>query len=235
MVAIGATFFVRERPEQTSIEYLQPITENEPTISSVVPISEEDTRAQRLADLRKKIAASGVQTITMPEVAEDTVVEIQDDDVVLAEILCGNTYEPFGGQWDPARVSFDNRDSRLVLVDNFAEVASIGTTTASSSIEILYTFPPQNIFASQQRCISSEVIGVAQDGSLIRNDEAVIYKLFDAGTLIGYALDGVPIYGKSDEPLDRCGGLVKNGAYRYQLSEDRGTMINCYSQTPINI
>jgi hypothetical protein len=78
-------------------------------------------------------------------------------------------------------------------------------------------------------CLPHEVVGIARDGSLIRNDEAALYGIFDDTVLIGYALDGFPIYGQTvDRPLDQCGGAMVDGSYRYYLSEERDHVLGCY-------
>ena len=85
-------------------------------------------------------------------------------------------------------------------------------------------------------CLPSDVIGIALDGSLIRNNEAALYTVFGGETLIGYALDGFPIYGMT--PLlatDRCGGVQIDGNYRYVLQPDRPGLITCFAGAPITL
>ena len=55
--------------------------------------------------------------------------------------------------------------------------------------------PSRTMPAASPSCIGSDVIGIANDGSLIRNDELSLYGVFGSETRIGYALDGLPIYG----------------------------------------
>jgi hypothetical protein len=76
-------------------------------------------------------------------------------------------------------------------------------------------------------------VGVAKDGSLIRNNEARLYGIFGEQTLVGYALDGFPIYGISESVVDACGGVSVAGQYRYQLSVERENIINCFAAKPI--
>ena len=84
-------------------------------------------------------------------------------------------------------------------------------------------------------CLYSDVVGIAQDGSLIRNNEVGLYSVFGSDTLIGYALDGFPIYGKIKESGDKCGGSVVNGQYRYSLSDQREFILNCFSAPPVRM
>jgi hypothetical protein len=79
------------------------------------------------------------------------------------------------------------------------------------------------------------VIGITIGGSLIRNNEVGVYGVFGGDTLVGYALDGFPIYGTSGQKTDICGGGMIGGQYRYMISSSRGTIINCFAGTPVAI
>jgi hypothetical protein len=79
------------------------------------------------------------------------------------------------------------------------------------------------------------VIGISKNGSLIRNTDVAGYGSFGGDTLVGYALDGFPIYGAADKRTDICGGLMEDGQYRYQISNSRDTIITCYVGSPISL
>jgi hypothetical protein len=86
---------------------------------------------------------------------------------------------------------------------------------------------------NSESCVASDVIGIATDGSLIRNNEVGAYGVFGGGTLVGYALDGFPIYGVSEQKADICGGAMVGGQYRYVISSERATIINCFAGAPV--
>jgi hypothetical protein len=66
-------------------------------------------------------------------------------------------------------------------------------------LQLPLPFGPQG-----KTCLSYDVVGVALDGSLIRNNEHSLYQVFGSETLIGYALDGFPIYGLNKSSAARC-------------------------------
>jgi hypothetical protein len=76
------------------------------------------------------------------------------------------------------------------------------------------------------------VVGIARDGSLIRNSDAELYAVFGPEVLIGYLLDGFPLYGASNLPTDACGGAEIGGSYRYYLSPKRDWVISCFTAAP---
>jgi hypothetical protein len=92
--------------------------------------------------------------------------------------------------------------------------------------------PIQSFLTIAPNCLTSDVVGIAHDGSLIRNSEGGLYGVFGEGTMIGYALDGHPIYGVSEAALDTCGGRMEGGEYRYYLSDERETILNCFVSVP---
>ena len=83
--------------------------------------------------------------------------------------------------------------------------------------------PVRNIPSGGTTCISTDVIGIATDGSLIRNNEAGVYGIFGANTLVGWALDGFPIYGSSIQLATCVEGLwpLKGIGTIFQLNEIR--------------
>lgn len=81
-------------------------------------------------------------------------------------------------------------------------------------------------------CIASDVIGVTIDGNLLFNSDALALRTNGVADLIGYARDGYPIYGTSQALVDECGGYSVGGQYRYTISPDRSTFLNCYTAVP---
>ena len=101
--------------------------------------------------------------------------------------------------------------------------------------DILVQLPVRSAPLSDTRCLKQDVVGIATDGSLIRNTEVGLYGIFGPDTLIGYALDGFPIYGSGRNNTDMCGGYMSPTGYRYQLSADQETMIYCFSGIPVSL
>ncbi len=84
-----------------------------------------------------------------------------------------------------------------------------------------------------QNCLPTDVVGVAVNGSLLRNDQYETYSIFESETLVGYALDGFPIYGRLDSSqLDRCGGRMTPNGYQYHIAIDRQSIIQCFGAPP---
>src|SRR5690606_28864850 len=96
---------------------------------------------------------------------------------------------------------------------------------------------PINSFPSDVKtCLNNDIVGIALEGSLMRNAEDKIYKIFGSETLLGYALDGFPIYGLDDSLVaDSGGGASVSGAYRYYLNSSRSGLIGCFSGSPISL
>ncbi len=86
--------------------------------------------------------------------------------------------------------------------------------------------------AGSPTCLDNELIGVTTSGSLIFNTDAISYDSTSAGTLIGYARDGVPIYGQYKGETDACGGYQAGGGYRYSISSERNFILGCFGASP---
>lgn len=95
----------------------------------------------------------------------------------------------------------------------------------------LSTHPLQ---ANSPNCVAGTVVGVTTDGQLIRNDEAWRFVAIREGQLVGWALDGFPIYGtRSDtDNLDACGGSADSGTYRYYLRASEDFVLGCFAGAP---
>lgn len=124
------------------------------------------------------------------------------------------------------------------LVSEARVVAKQSTSSSSTSLTTIDT-PLLQLSLVQLRnpndsCIAGEIIGVTPAGALIKNGDASLYAGFSEVMLIGYALDGLPIYGvKSDTAsLDACGGESQVAGYRYYLRAEDDFMLGCYAGTP---
>ena len=117
-----------------------------------------------------------------------------------------------------------------------ATTTASGTPLLTTETEVVIQLPLRSVPLGTASCLPTDVVGIAKDGSLIRNSEVTLYAVFGADTLIGYALDGFPIYGaRSGVALDECGGTGAIGQYRYYLEAERGYILNCFASEPISI
>jgi hypothetical protein len=199
-----------------------------------------------LAEMRKKVAAidaplaadpASTQAVSSTTIATDTPTSTPEESVAAEPLLCP-TYQLYGGSWIPAGLSIEVVEgARLVTRQRppSASVSASGTLALAPDRVVLLQLPIRLSPSATPSCLPSDVVGIATDGSLIRNGEGGLYGVFGAETLIGYALDGFPIYGMHDIRGDICGGAVVAGQYRYHLSSTRDTILNCFSAPPISV
>ena len=237
--AIGATLIVQSSTvgsvaaEVALDQQLAALGTSEYT--AVVATREGLDRAARIEQMREKIAAAGFLSAPdqMSEDIEQDELDIAsttDDTTVLvgAPEQCPG-YAPYLGFWDARNLSVVEGEGATLVVR--AQQLSSGSSTETTLLQLPKRLSP----GADQSCISSDVIGIANDGSLIRNDELSLYSVFSSGTRIGYALDGFPIYGTGSAPVDQCGGTVQNGQYRYELQAGGESIVNCFSAAPIRL
>lgn len=232
VVAIGVTAFLPSHSTSLSPQMVLVTTESPESNGAEVTVSTLD-REGRVAQLREKIAArpGALLSATPDTIApDDTVTDSVPNDVteVAAPQLCGG-YRIYSGFWPLRGVTSDVREGARVYV--VSEGDTVDGTVNQRVLVALSTTPSY----AGQHCLSSNVIGIATDGSLIRNSEASLYAIFGPDTLIGYALDGHPIYGMSSASSDVCGGVLSAQGYRYQLSTARATVLNCFTGLPASL
>jgi hypothetical protein len=160
------------------------------------------------------------------EESQDEETVTSDDDPVTASGVqqCAN-FLPYRGEWPRAALTIiEVEGSRVVTVN--------GGLVDESMVLVL---PKRTFGGLAPSCLPTDVVAVAQTGALIRNNEAGGFAMFGETTLLGYTLDGFPLYGMSDQPTDRCGGAVVDGAYRYYLSAERIEVLNCFVAPPVTL
>jgi hypothetical protein len=236
LVAIGTTLFRQSfsTDDQVSTAILTEVSEQERT--AVVAETPKLDREANLASLRHKLAEDGefvaaepVEVAVVEEVVDSAASPEESESVAVLQTC--PSYISYGGYWSPQNVQFELAEGARVVYRMVETV--VGTSTVSTK-ETLLQLPASPVHGGSY-CLASDVIGVAQDGSLIRNSEVGLYGVFGEHTLIGYALDGFPIYGTSGLPTDTCGGTVVAGEYHYFLKEGREVMINCFSAAPVSL
>ncbi len=196
---------------------------------------------ERVSELSKKIAnrtiptdtevteAAGLEATTTAVVADET--DDSDGEVAaLVEKRC-SLYQPTGLLWDARGVKMQISEGARVFYRNGTATASVGSSTTPTR-EVLAELPLRRSAAGAY-CIPTDVIGITENGFLIYNKDVALFTSYGASALIGYALDGFPIYGNADTKTDECGGAVVGGQYRYVLNPNRETIIGCYSSTPV--
>jgi hypothetical protein len=212
-------------------------TENGETASAVLEEKPEISREDRVTDLARKVAAylkdSDNEEIIAPvtEVATTTEVAVADVSEEQGEMRCAS-YARSGLDWSMQGLKVSETEGVLLV---YRERAIASTSDLSASRDMLLELPLRGASLEMKQCIGSDVIGITQGGALIRNSDLGTYRVFGSSMLIGYALDGYPIYGAGSDKTDACGGRTVSGQYRYQLSPDRDTMINCFVGTPASL
>jgi hypothetical protein len=185
-------------------------------------------RAGIIARLKAKIADSELLSSAQPSVtpAEDTAATTTDEPTSEGIVT---TLQRCGGASDGLATAALWPTSVVTIA--VGEGARVVTTETEFGLQSLLQLPlaPQ---ASGPHCLDSEVIGVTVHGSLIFNTDAIVYDTTSEATLIGYARDGFPIYGRSSTPTDSCGGYAHPSGYRYVLGDERPFMIGCFTGLP---
>ncbi len=212
-------------------------TENDEQYSVVEENPTENNRPATLAALKDKVA-DYMKSVAMnkPEVKKEPEqpAVVETEEVMENGVQLCSTYYTYSKPWNPQGLKFEVVEgARLVYREEVGVPVMVGTSTVSTpSRDVLVQLPLRSFPNQQAACLSSDVIGIATDGSLIRNNEIGLYSVFGSETLIGYALDGFPIYGAGETKLDKCGGKTVAGEYRYYLDPEREGVINCYFGSP---
>lgn len=212
------------------------LTENGVAHAEII-LGDTPSYAERIAALKEKISAvkDDVFAATLPpDEATASGVPAATPGDVQKEKRCGN-YHNGGAGWSAAGIQITEIEGARIVYRDIVTDVSTSTSSPTPARNVVLQLPVHSLPSGAQNCIATDVIGVAVDGSLIRNSEVSAYRVFGAGTLIGYALDGFPIYGTSSGATDVCGGKISAGQYHYELSTARDTLINCYASSPVAI
>jgi hypothetical protein len=232
-LVVGITATVEEdisaRGQAASVVNFAPDTESV-DYEAVVPAGREVPRASRLAELRAKIADFIMPVTPVVEEVVEVVPEVPD--VVPGAIMLCGSYRSVNPVWSPAGLQFEVVEGAR-LVYRVSEVVMLDDVVPER--EIVAQLPLRSAPQASKSCIPTDVVGIALDGSLIRNNEHTLYRVFGEETLIGYALDGFPIYGLSSRKADECGGVMLAAGYGYVLSAERQGVVGCFSGAPVSL
>jgi hypothetical protein len=121
-----------------------------------------------------------------------------------------------------------------------AEGARVYTSIMETGVgyeeQVFLVIPVRDWFIKGSNCLQSDVVGIATNGLLIKNNQINTYNIFGSETLIGYALDGYPIYGlANNDGIDECGGKQVGEGYHYYLTSDRQTVLQCFRAQPAKL
>lgn len=217
-------------------------TASETVYSATVINAPALDRTARVNEMREKVAhvsltQSPIVSEPSPEtndVVFDSLVNLQASE----EWRCA-AYRTFTGDWEAQGLQLEVVEGARLLYRTLVAPQITNASTSHEEFvtkEVIWQLPMQSLPGTNETCIDSDVIGVARDGSLIRNSEVKLYKVFGEETLIGYARDGFPIYGQTSNPsLDRCGGAVVDASYRYYISANETHILSCFSGVPVAI
>ncbi len=203
----------------------------------------EPDRNQNLQAMKKKIAQVGIDSnlasviAAVPDkVEEESEENIIEDNNTPGEILKCAHYSVSSMAWLPQGLKFEVVEGARIVFREANMSASGEGFSQGLGQEIVLQLPLRSIASVSKNCLPQDVVGIALDGSLLRNNENGMYSIFGKETLVGYALDGFPVHGLNDTAkTDVCGGMVEDGQYRYYLSSTREGVIGCFAGEPVSL
>ncbi len=228
LVGIGKTLIDRyATPATVAAPTVKFVDSELVSLEAVAPEGVAATRDERIRSLRQKIAA-GVE-LTLSEGEPDQVPAIAAPAEMVLQ--CPN-YNRFSTFWDASTLVFETVEGARVL---YSDQAIQSSTSPEAVIRTeVAVLPMSPIITPTPQCLSSDVIGLTLTGELIRNNSSPFTGVAETA-LIGYALDGFPIFGVTEAERDQCGGVTVNGLYRYQVSLESAAILNCFVATPATL
>ena len=225
IIGISSTLLYRIYGEET--ESFDPVSFSKTDFQAGAALLSESNidREQNLARLKNKIASGQGEIDAGPPIFTSVDETPGPENVEGARVVmtCGDyiEYNPRLSSW-PSQVTQELVEGARIIKD------SEGKT--------LLQLQSNPIVLGQSHCLSSNVVGVSSYGSLISNQSASVSN-YEPLQLIGYALDGFPIYGPrlDDTTLDECGGLLSPTGYQYHVRNNEDFVLACFAGVPINI
>lgn len=200
-----------------------------------------DTRADRLASMRRKLSEIKTELTAPPEVVpESTESDTTEEEVEApptkeaALTLCA-TKRTQSITWPVSPQQYAIRNNQRVFFTSVQTPALDASSTPETVETVSITLPLRTEALATTACIASDVVAVTTTGLPIRNSDYEKYQGVGASTLIGYSLDGFEIYGEAaaEVTTDACGGTAVSGTYRYYLSEARAGVLGCFAGVPV--
>jgi len=233
-LAILVTLPTRSGGSLATIDFSEdaPTTEDATAPTTVTP--DYASNIDRL----KALIASGKVTVTpQPDTFLDDIPETETDvpvpPVQLAVSYClyADDTLPFISVWPQQGTSLTVSGGTRVFAAT-ETITPVGSTTPEQVVKQLLAMPVTPARLALPACVPSAIVGVTVSGAPIFNENASIWAGVAAGTLIGYARDGFPIYGRYDGEVDACGGYMAPDGYRYAVAANRSYVIGCYAAAP---
>ncbi len=190
-----------------------------------------------IARLRALIASGEVSVVPQPDTFLDDIPETETDvavpppAVAASYCLYSDDTLPYISAWPQTGLKLTTRGQYRVL-EKTETILPAGTTTPEVVTEQLLALPLSPTPVGTPACLPSAVVGVTQSGGPIFNENPQIWSAVAAETLIGYARDGYPIYGRYDGVVDACGGYQSPTGYRYVISPTQTFIVGCYVAKP---
>lgn len=216
---------------------------------SAVPSEELDTRAERLAALRAKIAAGEGDIVTAPPVfvSVDQVAAAQARENATSGPATENRSATYCGvpvahvatlDW-PTITEVRVVEGAYVFSTLVSETVLVGTSTETrETITPVLDVPIRTIRTNFDSCLPDTLVGVTSAGRPLVNTTASQFNSVPATSLVGYARDGFSIYGPlaDSSVLDSCGGYYNAaGVYQYHIRANEPFILGCYAGIPIGI
>lgn len=236
LLGIGTTL-VYEKFQQvtgavTKVDFNNQISELE-----VETIQNGDDRAANLARLKEKISEGSV--ISVPDIDTVIVQETKEPETSITNRTvnyCENLtdHTNLKSSW-PAKVVVSEVEGARMVYEQIMVIASSASSTTQSIEEVpLLQLSLNQVREAKDNCLPSDVIGITTTGGLLTNNDVSRYSIASELTLIGYALDGLPIYGVRTDAshLDSCGGESGSLGYRYYLRSGENFVLGCFAGTP---
>ncbi len=238
LFGIGGTLMY-ERLQAVTSSVTKVAFNQETMVPEVVPATETDERAANIARLKEKLAegskisVADIDTVVAPPPppAQDAVTN-RDASYCPTLIDRGELKVTW-----PAKTMVREVEGARMVYEQMMVMASTASGTVAKITEVpRLQLSLNQVREGQDSCLTSDVIGITTTGALLTNDAAARYSGVSELTLIGFALDGLPVYGLRTDTsrLDKCGGESGPLGYRYYIRPGEDFVIGCFAGTPTN-
>ncbi len=225
------------RPEQFSDMIFG--GDNTATMTAEV-VTPEDMRQSRLASLRAKLAkytdvamAPSTEELPADTTTDTTATTTDETPAKVSADLCSN-YGPTAVPALNGQLTYGEGGGQRTF-STTGTTEPTGTTSAPMVVmSTVFALPLRTTALPSTSCIASDIVAVTPTGAPIRNTDYAKYRGYGEATLVGYTIDGFELYGASSNlETDACGGATVSGTYRYYLSSERDTILNCFAAIPV--
>ena len=252
VIAISVTYVLTAPGQTARTAWLPPASPPIATSATSTVTRPKLDRAARLAALREQLAARNLTADIPSSSTRDTATTDRSRAVSTntAPVVAGTSttatavaecpdHAPWSGFWDASGISLvEVEGARLVyreaLVAPAAASTSVGTQIPPTAV--LAELPLRTLPNPTPSCLPTDVVGIANDGSLIRNSEVGLYGISvprrSSGTHSMGSRSTVWIRPRS---LIAAGGVVRGDSYGYTLAPERDVILKCFAGTPVTL